>query len=105
VINSVELLSEICDETRFHKHVSSSLERLRVGTNDGLFTAHDNEKNWETAHRLLVPAFGPLRIREMFPQMHDIAEQLCLKWYDCLCSNVILLPLPVVITTKVLCGL
>ncbi|KAL4984978.1 cytochrome P450 [Aspergillus falconensis] len=80
VINSVELLSEICDESRFHKHVSSALERLRAGTNDGLFTAHDNEENWETAHRLLVPAFGPLRIREMFPRMHDIAQQLCLKW-------------------------
>jgi cytochrome P450/NADPH-cytochrome P450 reductase len=83
VINSVQLLSELCDETRFHKHVSSGLERIRAGTNDGLFTAHDNEKNWETAHRLLVPAFGPLRIREMFPQMNDIAQQLCLKWSDC----------------------
>ncbi|KAL2787821.1 cytochrome P450 [Aspergillus keveii] len=81
VINSVQLLSELCDETRFHKHVSSGLERIRAGTNDGLFTAHDNEKNWESAHRLLVPAFGPLRIREMFPQMNEIAQQLCLKWY------------------------
>ncbi|KAE8323142.1 cytochrome P450 [Aspergillus sergii] len=80
VINSVALLSEICDETRFHKHVSFSLELLRSGTNDGLFTAYDHEKNWELAHRLLVPAFGPLRIREMFPQMHDVAQQLCLKW-------------------------
>lgn len=74
------LLSELCDETRFHKHVSFGLELLRSGTHDGLFTAYDHEKNWELAHRLLVPAFGPLRIREMFPQMHDIAQQLCLKW-------------------------
>lgn len=74
------LLSELCDETRFHKHVSFGLELLRSGTHDGLFTAYDHEKNWGLAHRLLVPAFGPLRIREMFPQMHDIAQQLCLKW-------------------------
>ncbi|KAE8363632.1 cytochrome P450 [Aspergillus caelatus] len=80
VINSVALLSEVCDEARFHKHVSFGLELLRSGTHDGLFTAYDHEKNWELAHRLLVPAFGPLRIREMFPQMHDIAQQLCLKW-------------------------
>ncbi|GMG29364.1 unnamed protein product [Aspergillus oryzae] len=80
VINSVALLSELCDETRFHKHVSFGLELLRSGTHDGLFTAYDHEKNWGLAHRLLVPAFGPLRIREMFPQMHDIAQQLCLKW-------------------------
>ncbi|KAJ0415406.1 cytochrome P450 [Aspergillus carlsbadensis] len=81
LVNSVELLSELCDETRFHKHISSGLDRIRAGTNDGLFTAHDDERNWEVAHRLLVPAFGPLRIREMLPQMHDIAQQLCLKWY------------------------
>ncbi|PYI30059.1 cytochrome P450 [Aspergillus indologenus CBS 114.80] len=80
VINSVALTSELCDETRFHKHVSSSLEALRAGTNDGLFTARDDEKNWQLAHRLLVPAFGPLRIRAMFPEMCDIAQQLCLKW-------------------------
>ncbi|KAK1149532.1 hypothetical protein N8T08_005081 [Aspergillus melleus] len=79
-IPRVELLSEVCDETRFHKHVYSSLEILRAGTHDGLFTAYDHEKNWELAHRLLVPAFGPLRIRDMFPQMYDIAQQLCLKW-------------------------
>ncbi|GKZ21502.1 hypothetical protein AbraIFM66951_006685 [Aspergillus brasiliensis] len=80
VINSVALTSELCDETRFHKHISSGLDRLRPGTNDGLFTAHDHEDNWKLAHRLLVPAFGPLRIRAMFPQMYDIARQLCMKW-------------------------
>ncbi|KAL4885752.1 cytochrome P450 [Aspergillus karnatakaensis] len=80
LITSVALLSELCDETRFHKHVSPGLANLRAGTHDGLFTAYDDEKNWKLAHRLLVPAFGPLRIRAMFPQMHDIAQQLCLKW-------------------------
>jgi len=45
----------------------------------GLFTAHRGEHNWEVAHRVLVPAFGPLNIRDMFPDMKDIASQLCLK--------------------------
>lgn len=77
---SVALTNELCDETRFHKQISSGLEKIREGTNDGLFTAHQDEKNWDLAHRLLVPAFGPIKIRDMFPQMLDIAEQLCLKW-------------------------
>lgn len=38
------------------------------------------EVNWEIAHRVLMPAFGPLSIRGMFDEMHDIASQLALKW-------------------------
>lgn len=43
-------------------------------------TAHNDEKNWEIAHRVLVPAFGPLKIQAMFDSMKDIASQLVLKW-------------------------
>jgi cytochrome P450/NADPH-cytochrome P450 reductase len=32
------------------------------------------------AHRVLMPLFGPLKIRDMFADMLDISEQLCLKW-------------------------
>jgi cytochrome P450 / NADPH-cytochrome P450 reductase len=39
----------------------------------------DEEPNWEIAHRVLMPAFGPLAIKAMFPEMHDIATQLALK--------------------------
>jgi len=28
----------------------------------------------------LVPAFGPMAIKNMFPGMYDIAEQLTKKW-------------------------
>lgn len=38
------------------------------------------EENWGIAHRVLMPAFGPLSIRNMFNEMHDIATQLTLKW-------------------------
>ena len=31
------------------------------------------------AHRILIPAFGPLSIRNMFPGMVDIATQLVEK--------------------------
>ena len=29
---------------------------------------------------ILIPAFGPIAIRNMFPDMYDIAEQLTKKW-------------------------
>lgn len=38
------------------------------------------EENWGIAHRVLVPAFGPLSIQGMFDEMHDVAAQLALKW-------------------------
>ena len=47
---------------------------------DGLFTAYKGEENWGIAHRILMPAFGPLSIRSMFDEMHDISSQLALKW-------------------------
>lgn len=64
-VSSHALTNELCDEKRFQKLVSSSLAELREGVADGLFTAHDHETNWETAHRTLVPAFGPMNIKDM----------------------------------------
>lgn len=64
-------------------HRSSSNARsqeVRNGVHDGLFTAREGEENWGIAHRILMPAFGPLSIRSMFDEMHDIASQLALKW-------------------------
>jgi cytochrome P450/NADPH-cytochrome P450 reductase len=80
VVGSAELMEELCDESRFHKMVVGGVEKLRVGSGDALFTAHHGERNWEIAHRILMPVFGPLKIKEMFPEMLDVAQQLCLKW-------------------------
>jgi hypothetical protein len=59
-------VNEVCDEDRFTKTISDGLNEVRNGVQDGLFTAHHGEHNWEVAHRVLVPAFGPLTIRDMF---------------------------------------
>lgn len=74
------MLNEICDEKRFNKSVSGALKEVRNGVGDGLFTAFHGEHNWEVAHRTLVPAFGPIGIRDMFDEMYDIATQLVAKW-------------------------
>lgn len=74
-------MNEICDETRFKKNVASGLQQVRNGVHDGLFTAYGpEEENWGIAHRVLLPQLGPLAIRNMFNEMHDIASQLVMKW-------------------------
>jgi len=61
--------------------VAASLEQVRNGVHGGLFTAYGpQEKEWGIAHRVLLPQLGPLSIRNMFNEMHDIASQLVMKW-------------------------
>ncbi|KAH7006759.1 cytochrome P450 [Ilyonectria destructans] len=79
-ISSRELMDEVSDEKRFTKLVSGPLFQLRNAVGDSLFTAHSNEPNWDVAHRVLMPAMGPLAIRGMFDEMHDVATQLLTKW-------------------------
>lgn len=80
VVSTHALVDELCDEKRFKKVPGSVLRQIRNGVNDGLFTAELEEPNWGIAHRVLMPAFGPLSIRGMFDEMHDIATQLTMKW-------------------------
>lgn len=66
IVSSYELCNELCDEKRFSKVVAGPLLQVRNGTGDGLFTAFQDEENWGLAHRILMPAFGPLAICNMF---------------------------------------
>ncbi|KAK1838627.1 bifunctional P-450/NADPH-P450 reductase [Colletotrichum chrysophilum] len=74
------LVNEVCDETRFQKTLNNVLKEVRSIAGDGLFTAKLDEPNWGIAHRILIPAFGPVTIRGMFDEMHDIATQMAMKW-------------------------
>ena len=81
VISSVRLLEEACDESRFRKVLASGLERVKRPGHSGLFTAPSEvDQDWILAHRVLMPAFGPFAVQDMFNEMHDIASQLILKW-------------------------
>ncbi|KAH7243014.1 cytochrome P450 [Fusarium solani] len=80
LLGSNKLVNEVCDETRFQKSINNELWEVRNLANDGLFTAKLGEENWGIAHRVLMPAFGPVNIRGMFDEMYDIATQLALKW-------------------------
>ncbi|HQS17960.1 cytochrome P450 [Reyranella sp.] len=80
VASSQELVNELCDETRFGKRIQGALKEIRAVAGDGLFTAYGHEPNWAKAHRILVPAFGPIAIRGMFDRMLDIADQMFVRW-------------------------
>lgn len=80
VASSQELVNELCDESRFNKRVHPPLKEIRAFAGDGLFTAYNSEPNWAKAHRLLMPAFGPIGVRSMFDRMLDIADQMFVRW-------------------------
>ena len=79
-VGNQELANEVYDQDRFKKIPAGALQEIRALTGDGLFTAFLEEPNWGKAHRLLIPAFGPLGLRKMFDGMLDIASQMVLKW-------------------------
>ncbi|KIP12117.1 hypothetical protein PHLGIDRAFT_98480 [Phlebiopsis gigantea 11061_1 CR5-6] len=79
-IGTVALQHDISDDKKFYKAVTGPLVLTRNAIGDGLFTAYKEEPNWAIAHRLLMPAFGTASIREMFPDMLDLASQLVMKW-------------------------
>ena len=80
VASSRELVDELCDEKRFTKRVGAALQEIRPVAGNGLFTADGKDPSWGKAHRILVPAFGPIAIRGMFDRMIDIADQMFTRW-------------------------
>ncbi|KAF2720304.1 cytochrome P450 [Polychaeton citri CBS 116435] len=80
VIATQQYMHEICDPDRFEKIPPRAQQEIRALTGDGLFTAFPTEQNWHVAHRMLIPAFGPLGIRKMFDEMLDITSQMVLRW-------------------------
>jgi cytochrome P450 / NADPH-cytochrome P450 reductase len=62
-----ELANELCTRKDFVKFPAGAVRHLRAVTPEGLFTADHGEEFWEIAHRVLVPAFGPMSVRGMFP--------------------------------------
>lgn len=68
-IGSQKLVHYVCNEDKFEKKLSKPLVEVREFAGDGLFTAFAGEHNWNIAHRVLVPAFGPIAIKKMQPMM------------------------------------
>jgi cytochrome P450/NADPH-cytochrome P450 reductase len=80
VVSNYHYAKEAFDQSRFEKVINPVLEQVRDFLGDGLFTAYPEEENWGKAHRILIPAFGPLAIRKMFSKMLDISLQMIRRW-------------------------
>ncbi|MCY9107479.1 bifunctional cytochrome P450/NADPH--P450 reductase [Bacillus atrophaeus] len=79
-VSGHELVAEVCDESRFDKNLSNSLQKVREFSGDGLFTSWTHEHNWQKAHRILLPSFSQKAMKGYHSMMLDIAEQLIQKW-------------------------
>ena len=81
VASSRELVHELCDEQRFDKKLHTPLmQRAGLRRRRAVHGRQTREPIWGMAHRILMPAFGPVALRSMFDGMVDVAEQLLLKW-------------------------
>ncbi len=78
VCSSAALLEELTDEKRFVKVPPPTL--AAIPGPKGLFIARNEDPDWAQGHRILMPAFAPLSVQEMFADMKDIANQLILSW-------------------------
>jgi cytochrome P450 len=56
-VGGADLAGELADEARFCKFVGLHLPPLRRIVGDALFTAENDEPNWQLAHDILAPAF------------------------------------------------
>jgi cytochrome P450/NADPH-cytochrome P450 reductase len=74
------LVAQMCSSPLWSKKVHDAIDQVRDFGGDGLFTAYNEEPNWGKAHRLLMPAFGTMAMKDYFPQMLDIAEQMMVRW-------------------------
>ncbi|WP_043268000.1 cytochrome P450 [Streptomyces sp. CT34] len=79
-LSSLDLVTEVADETRFAKGVSVVLEDVREFAGDGLFTAYNDEPNWARAHEVLMPAFALGSMRTYHPAMLKVARRVMASW-------------------------
>ena len=75
-----DAVAELNDERRFCKHVGPDIEALRLLGGDGLFTAYNDEPNWQKAHDVLMPAFSQQAMRQYHAIMFDVADELTARW-------------------------
>src|ERR1700753_4208675 len=79
-VSGAELAGELADETRFCKFVGLHLPPLRRIVGDALFTAENDEPNWQLPHDILAPAFTRDAMSRYHPTMVEVARELVTRW-------------------------
>jgi cytochrome P450 len=80
VVGGADLAKDLLDETRFAKHVGLGVRNLRGVVGDGLFTAYNEEPNWQLAHDILMPGFTREAMESYHPTMLAMARKLTSTW-------------------------
>ena len=81
VVSGLEMIDDLCDDSRFTKLVGAGQRELRrTRRSAGLFTADSDDPLWRSAHDILLPSFSTRAMHGYLPQMVDVARQLLLKW-------------------------
>ncbi|MBF6253900.1 cytochrome P450 [Nocardia farcinica] len=80
VVSDSELITEICDERNWAKHLGVPLRKMRHIARDGLFTARNDEPNWAKAHAVLAPAFTKEAMRSYHQTMLTTIGELLDYW-------------------------
>ncbi|KAK3324349.1 cytochrome P450 [Cercophora scortea] len=79
-ITNHELANEVLSRKDFVKKITGATEHLAKVMPEGILTATHGQESWGLTRRTLNPVFTKGAVKEMFPEMLDIASQLVLKW-------------------------
>lgn len=79
-VGGADLVGELSDERRFCKFVGLHLPPLRQVVGDALFTAENDEPNWQLAHDILAPAFTREAMGGYHTIMLQVARELLDRW-------------------------
>jgi unspecific monooxygenase len=79
-VGGADLAGDLSDESRFCKFVGLHLPPLRQVVGDALFTAEDDEPNWQLAHDILAPAFTREAMSGYHAVMLEVARELLARW-------------------------
>lgn len=81
VVSGLDMVDDLCDDTRYDKLVGDGQKQLREARpSAGLFTADTDDPLWQRAHNILLPNFSMQAMQGYVPMMNDIATQLMQKW-------------------------
>ncbi|MDH6245691.1 cytochrome P450 [Mycobacterium sp. OTB74] len=80
VVGGADLVADLNDETRFAKNTGLHIYALRQIVGDALFTADNDEPNWQLAHEILMPAFTREAMLGYHATMLSVARQLLARW-------------------------
>jgi len=90
LISSFELIKEVCDESRYEKHIGPFMKFLRDQLfNEGLAFFDTKDPLWGKFFRIILPGFQQNIIQEeCFPRILETMEKLFNKWNNDLESEI-----------------